>query len=287
MTGMAERRLIVSADDFGLSEEINEAIEIAHRDGLLSTASLMVAGPASVDAIRRARNLPDLRVGLHLVTIEGDATLPPAAISAIADHHGAFGTDQLDLGLRYFFSPAARRALGREIEAQYRAFSYSGLSLDHANAHKHMHLHPTIGRLLIEKGLNYGLKYVRTPFEPPGPIAGSDTPPDTFGAFALRRWTSVLRRQIHRAGLGTNDWCFGLAWTGHMSTERVSRLATRLPAGLSEIYFHPGMAKNARVAAVMPDYDHRGEFDALVSTEFRSAVTNNAVMLSDWAGSAV
>lgn len=96
------RRLIVSADDFGLSEEVNEAIEIAHRDGLLSTASLMVAGPASMDAVRRARRLPNLRVGLHLVVIEGDTALPGATINAIATPDDRFGTSQLGLGISYF-----------------------------------------------------------------------------------------------------------------------------------------------------------------------------------------
>ncbi|MCQ9155237.1 hopanoid biosynthesis-associated protein HpnK [Acidomonas methanolica] len=276
---MAERRLIVSADDFGLSEEINEAIEIAHRDGLLSTASLMVAGPASMDAVRRARRLPGLRVGLHLVVIEGESALPHEAIPAITTAENGFGTDQLRLGVQYFFSPRARSALRREIEAQFRAFALSGLTLDHANAHKHMHLHPTVGRLLIETGAGVGLRHVRTPLEPPAPLEEPDTP----GAAALRRWCGVLRRQIRRGGMTTNDWCFGLAWSGHMTTARVTGLASRLPPGLSEMYFHPATARNARLRALMPEYDHEGEFAALVSPAFRAAVRESGVRPVTWA----
>ncbi|WP_029604711.1 hopanoid biosynthesis-associated protein HpnK [Kozakia baliensis] len=281
------RQLIVSADDFGMSEEVNEAIEIAHRDGLLSTASLMVAGPASADAVRRAKRLPNLRVGLHLVVIEGETTLPGAAISAIATPDNQFGTSQLGLGIEYFFRPSARRALRREIEAQFRAFKASGLSLDHANAHKHMHLHPTVGRFLIESGLRHGLRHVRTPLEPPEPIKAVELNFDSLGDAALRRWCGVLRHQIRKAGMTTNDWCFGIAWSGHMSAGRVAGLAENLPSGLSEIYFHPATAKNAHLQALMPDYDHVGELDALVSPLFRNAVKRGNVELVGWDGAPV
>lgn len=278
------RRLIVSADDFGLSEEVNEAIEIAHRDGLLSTASLMVAGPASVDAMRRAKRLPGLRVGLHLVVIEGDTALPGATIPAIATPDDRFGTSQLGLGIDYFFRPSARRALAREIEAQFRAFVASGLRLDHANAHKHMHLHPTVGRLLIETGLHYGLRHVRTPCEPPAPLAAAETHFDSLGASALRRWCGVLRHQIACAGMTTNDSCFGLAWSGQMRAGRVAGLVPHLPKGLSELYFHPALEQNALLQSLMPDYDQRGEFDALISPELRDAVRRSGIALTDWAG---
>lgn len=278
------RRLIISADDFGLSEEVNEAIEIAHRDGLLSTASLMVSGPASMDAVRRARRLPDLRVGLHLVVIEGDTVLPGATIPAIATPDDRFGTSQLGLGMSYFFRPAARRALSREIEAQFRAFMASGIRLDHANAHKHMHLHPTVGRMMIETGQHYGLRHVRTPCEPPAPLAASETHFDSPGASALRRWCGVLRHQIARAGMTTNDSCFGLAWSGQMRAGRVAGLVPHLPQGLSELYFHPALEQNALLRRLMPDYDQRGEFDALVSHELRDAIRRSGVALTDWTG---
>ncbi|RUT24972.1 PTS cellobiose transporter [Asaia sp. W19] len=278
------RRLIISADDFGLSEEVNEAIEIAHRDGLLSTASLMVAGPASLDAVRRAKRLPNLRVGLHLVVIEGDTALPGATIPAIATPDDRFGTSQLGLGVSYFFRPAARRALAREIEAQFRAFLASGLSLDHANAHKHMHLHPTIGRLLIETGGHYGLRHVRTPSEPAGPLNAAEIHLDSLGASAMRRWCGILRHQIARAGMTTNDSCFGLAWSGQMRPGRVAGLVPHLPEGLSEMYFHPALEQNALLKRLMPYYDQRGEFDALVSPEVREAVRKSAVTLCDWSG---
>jgi len=116
------RRVIFTADDFGLSEAVNEGVERAHRDGLLTSASLMVGGEAVHDAVRRAKRLPHLRVGLHLVTIEGPSALPPTEIPDLVDGHGLFPSDQLKLGLRYFFLPHVREQLRKEIRAQFAAF---------------------------------------------------------------------------------------------------------------------------------------------------------------------
>ncbi|GAA4494837.1 hopanoid biosynthesis-associated protein HpnK [Gluconacetobacter tumulicola] len=276
------KHVIISADDFGLSEEANEAIEIAHRDGLLSTASLMVAGPAAEDAIARARRLPGLNVGLHLVVIEGPAVLPPSEIPLLVNAEGQFPSDQLDLGIRYFFRPDVRLQLAAEIEAQFAAFARTGLRLDHANAHKHMHLHPTVGKYLIESGLRHGLQAVRVPLEPPEPLIAAGTYNDSLGSAALRRWTNVLRHQARKAGLRTNDWCFGIAWSGHMTADRVAALAAHLPEGLSEIYFHPATARNALLERLMPTYDHQGELAALCSPGFRAGLAHCRAIPTSW-----
>ena len=280
------RRLIVSADDFGLSREINEAVEQAHTEGLLSTASLMVAGPAAADAVARARRLPGLHVGLHLVVIEGAPVLPPARIPLLVGADGRFPSDQLALGLRYFFRPEVRGQLAREIAAQFEAFAATGLALDHANAHKHMHLHPTVGGLLIRSGRRHGLRAMRIPHEPPAPLRAADGTADTRAAAALRLWTRVLRAQARRAGLVTNDACFGLAWSGRMTIERVARLAAHLPDGLSEIYFHPATGKNAELDRLMPGYAHEAELRTLCDPAFRRSVDRSAAMLSTWNGPA-
>jgi len=228
-------------------------VELAHRKGILTTASLMVAGPAAADAVRRARGMPGLGVGLHLVVIEGDAVLPGAA----------FGSDQLRLGIKYYFSPAGRRRLWAEIGAQYRAFAATGLRLDHANAHKHMHVHPTVGRMLIEIGREFGLQALRVPAEPPSLLLACGVTP-SLGDRALFAWTRVLRAQGRRAGLLMNDWGLGLAWSGGMTRERLLRAAPALPAGLGEIYFHPATGRNAMLTQLMPTYDHRGELATLL-----------------------
>lgn len=277
------KRAIISADDFGLSLEVNEAVEYAHRHGLLSTASLMIAGDAAQDAITRARRMPSLQVGLHLVVIEGSAVLPHEQISLITQADGWFPSSQFALGVNYFFRTKIRQQLAREIEAQFEAFARTGLRLDHANAHKHMHLHPTVGQLMITIGKKYGLNALRIPREPPTPLFyATGVRSQSLGNALLRQWTRLLRYQAHKAGIATNDWCFGLAWSGHMTTQRVAALAAHLPEGVSEIYFHPATQKNTLLNRLMPTYEHHAELKALCSSEFKNGFTHSGTLLCCW-----
>ncbi|HEX3381491.1 MAG TPA: hopanoid biosynthesis-associated protein HpnK, partial [Paraburkholderia sp.] len=164
------RGLIVTADDFGLHQRVNQAVEWAHRDGVLSAASLMIGAPAVRDAVARARELPQLRVGLHLVLADGAALIPRAAIRALLDEHGRFGDNMVRDGVRFFFLPHVRKQLAREIRAQFDAFAQTGLTLDHVNTHKHFHLHPTVLGLILAIGSEYGMKAMRLPFEANAPL---------------------------------------------------------------------------------------------------------------------
>ncbi len=253
-------RVTFTADDFGLSLAVNEAVERAHREGVLDAASLMIAGPAAANAVERARALPGLRVGLHVVVIEGPAVLPPGRIPA----------GQLRLGLRYAVNPTARRRLAAEIEAQFRAFAATGLPLGHADAHKHMHLHPVVGRLMIAIGRRFGLKRLRVPAEPPGVIAALGRSP-RLAPRALHAWAQLLRVQARRAGLESDDQVFGLAWSGHMTLPRVLGLLGRLPPGSTEIYFHPACRPDPALEALMPGYEHEAELAALLDPAVRRA----------------
>src|SRR5947208_15982364 len=232
------RQLIVCADDFGRDVAINEAVEKAHRDGILSSASLMVGAPASADAVARARRLPGLRVGLHLVLIDGRPVLAPAALSGLVRGDGRFDENQLRAAFRYFFMPGIRRVLAAEIRAQFEAFRATGLPLDHVNAHKHMHLHPSVTRLVIEIGRDFGLEAVRIPYEPV-PVLRRAYPAERYPTPPYQFWIKALRRRLRRADLRANDHVFGLAWSGAMVEERILRLIPYLPEGISEMYFHP------------------------------------------------
>ena len=258
----AGREAVFSADDFGLTESVNEAVEIAHRDGVLGRASLMVAAPAAEDAIARARRLPDLEIGLHLVLVDGDSMLGHHRLPTITAPDGRFGTEQARLGVRYFFSPAARRELADEIRAQFEAFRATGLTLHHADAHKHMHLHPTVARLMIGIGREFGLTRIRVPAEPPSVLAACGVTPGA-GARALHAWSAGLRRRASRAGLAYDDHVFGMAWSGRMTADVVEPLLNNLPPGRSEIYCHPATRRDAALRRLMPEYRHVEEFDLL------------------------
>jgi hopanoid biosynthesis associated protein HpnK len=257
-------KIIFSADDFGLTQSVNEAIEIANTKGRLTQASLMVAAPEAKDAVARAHRLPNLNTGLHLVLVDGDSMLGHAKLPNITTEDGKFGRNQTALGFKYFFSRAARRELRAEIRAQFAAYVASGLTLHHADAHKHMHLHPTVAAMMISIGKEFGLQRIRVPAEPPG-IMRTCGAQVTFSDHALYTWTKMLRAQADRAGLATDDHVFGIKWSGHMRAERIKLLLEKLPQGSTEIYFHPATYRDETLKTLMPDYEHEAELSALLS----------------------
>ncbi len=221
----------------------------------------MVAAPAAADAVARASGLPGLNVGLHLVLVDGASLLGHARLPHITQADGRFSVDQAALGVKYFFSATARRELYAEIEAQFAAFAATGLELHHADAHKHFLLHPTIASMMIKVGRRYGLKRLRVPAEPPG-IMKALGERVGFADYALYAWTRLLRWQAR--GMEMPDQVFGIKWSGHMTGERIERLLPLLPEGRSEIYFHPATVRDEVLAALMPDYEHVAEFEALL-----------------------
>ncbi len=278
--GIGDRRLIVCADDFGLDEAVNEAVERASRNGILTCASLMVGAPAAADAVARARRLPGLRVGLHLVLVDGRPVLPAAAIPALVDTTGGFRRGMVTAGFRFFFSPAVRRQLAAEIRAQFEAFRATGLVLDHVNAHKHMHLHPTVAQLLITIGRDYGLRAVRVPAEPVTALRRAGPGPGSLAAAALNApWAALLRRRVAAAGLRANDHLLGVAWSGAMTEARLLALLEALPEGVCEIYGHPAARRTAALRQAMPEYRQEEELAALLSPAVQSAIERRGIVL--------
>jgi len=281
--------LIVTADDFGLHEAVNEAVEKAARAGTLTAASLMVSAPAAADAVRRARLVPRLRVGLHLTLADGRAELPPEAIPHLVDGSGRFGgrggpRGLAHEGVRWFARPAVRRELAAEIRAQFRAFERTGLLLDHVNAHKHLHLHPTVLGLILEIGLEFGMRAMRLPAEPlwfarrcasvrrGAPAARGVPIAPVLSAAGLAPWLGLMRRRLGAAGLGYNDHVFGLAASGAMDEAALLAILERLPQGATEIYLHPATRSGEVIAPRMPAYRHADELAALLSPRIAMAM---------------
>jgi chitin disaccharide deacetylase len=277
------KRLIVTADDFGAAREVNDAVEAAHRGGILTAASLMVAAPAAADAIARARCLPSLRVGLHLVLLEGRPVLPPSALPHLTNDDGVFPTSPAALGMVIACSRAARRELAAEITAQFAAFRDSGLPLDHCNAHKHFHLHPLVGELIAAIGGRFDLRAVRLPLEPAAVLRKVARGGYTAAAAITVPFAMALRRRLATAGLATADRVFGLRWSGHMTRERLAPLIRHLPDGVSEIYLHPATGPYPGSAR---GYRYREEFEALVAPEVIAACRDSRVRLGGFADAA-
>jgi len=221
------KHLIVTADDFGRSPEINAAIERAHRAGFVAQASLMVHEPAAAQAVEIARRNPGLGVGLHLTLCAGRA----AAVSALTDESGNFAASPARAGVRYAFSPTLAEPLRHEIRAQFARFRALGFAPTYWDGHTHLHLHPTILRLTLPLAIEHGFRAMRLVREP-GPRA---LLPRIF------QWlSSAAIPHLEKAGVQFADRVFGLRDTGRMTTGVIARLLEKLPDGLSEVYFHPG-----------------------------------------------
>jgi hopanoid biosynthesis associated protein HpnK len=258
----------VTADDFGRSDAVNAAVDAAARGGILTAASLMVAAPGAADAIRRARALPELRVGLHLVLADGWAALAPAAIPGLVDRDGRFPDRMVRDGFRFFASRSLRRQLEAEIHAQFRAYERSGLALDHVNAHKHFHLHPTLLEMMLRIGRDFGMNAVRVPREPSWFVRRHG---GRWAALVndalLGPWLALLEERLRAASLAFNDQVFGLATSGRTNEAVLHSVLEQLPPGVSEIYLHPAM----------DDHAHGDELAALVSPRVRAALERAAV----------
>ena len=261
MTGL--RRLIVNADDFGRSPGINEAVIRAHREGILTTTSLMVNEPACEEAVRLARENPNLGVGLHLTLLCGHSALAPEQIPGLVTTQREFTNNPAAAGFRYFFQGKLREQLRQEIRAQFERFRATGLRLDHVNGHLHLHLHPTIFRMLMEDAVQLGIERVRLTFDPfrlnlrlaSGHLAYRALHVGIFHCLSAR-----ARPVLRARGMRHTDAVFGLLQNARVDEAYVGRLLVNLPAGDSELYSHPSLD------------EFRSEFDALISPRVREQV---------------
>jgi hopanoid biosynthesis associated protein HpnK len=241
---MSERRVIITGDDFGMSVEVNEAVEEAHRRGVLTCASLVVTGDAVDDAIARARRMPELGVGLHVALLHAPAALSKDQIAGLMDENGrGFGRQVWKTGSKIALFPNVRRQALAEIRAQFELFRKTGLALDHVDGHKHFHQHPWLLGALIALAPEYGIRAVRLPREPAfrswhaaGQIGLGRRLVDVAAHWPL---LCLMRHMLRSAGIASNDWFFGKHDGGAVGRSWLLRLLEHLPAGVSEIGLHP------------------------------------------------
>ena len=266
------RRLVVNADDFGDSPGANAAIIAAHRDGIVTSASLMVTGSAFEDAVDLARSFPSLGVGLHLVLIGDRPCLPPERIPDLVDRAGRFPDNPVTAGLRWWVRPAARDQLRAEVEAQVDRFLKTGLPLDHLNSHLHFHVHPTVFPLVLEAAEAVGVRRVRLPVEPWFSLRVDFTDPGRKITYALifGLFGRLYRRRLLERGFLILDGVFGLYQTGRLTEAYLERLLGMLPAGRFELYTHPRFDNPAG----------RAEFEALTSPKIREVIVRRGINLT-------
>jgi hopanoid biosynthesis associated protein HpnK len=266
----ALRRLIVNADDFGRSASINQAVIRAHREGILTTASLMVNEPACEEAVAIARQNPKLGVGLHLTLIHGHSALPPESIPGLVNGRKEFTNNPASAGFRYFFQRSLRAQLRQEIHAQFKRFLATGLPLDHVNGHLHLHLHPTVLRILMEDAAQLGIQRLRLTFDPFRlnlRLASGHLAYRALHAVIFHCLSARARPVLRARGLRHTSAVFGLLQNARVDEAYVSGLLAHLPAGDSELYSHPSLD------------EFRNEFDALISPRVRAQVETFGIKL--------
>lgn len=264
------RRLIVNADDFGRSASINQAVIRAHREGILTTTSLMVNEPACEEAVALARENPNLGMGLHLTLLCGHSALPPEQIPGLVNAKGEFTTNPPGAGFRYFFQRSLREPLRREIHAQFKRFHATGLPLDHVNGHLHLHLHPTVFRILMADAAQLGIKRLRLTFDPLRlnlRLASGHFAYRVLHATIFHSLSARARPVLAQRGIRHTDAVFGLLQNARVDEDYVNRLLPQLPAGDSELYSHPSLD------------EFKNEFDALISPRAQEQVRKLGIKL--------
>lgn len=264
------RRLIVNADDFGASPAINAAVLQAHREGILTSASLMVTGAAFEEAVAIARDNPRLGVGLHLTLVCGRPALPVEQVPGLVDATGAFDSNPTRAGLRWFFRPGLHPQLEAEIRSQFERFAATGLGLDHINGHLNTHLHPVVLGILLEHARAWGIRHLRLTRDPlrlNARLVGGAWGYRLSHALIFGALCAWARPRLRRAGIDCADRVFGLLQNGRVNEAFLLKLIARLPAGDSELYSHPSTG----------EFQH--ELDAFLSPRARRAIEAAGIQL--------
>jgi len=263
-------RLIVNADDFGRSGSINQAVIRAHREGVLTSASLMVNEPAAAEAVVLAKENPKLGVGLHLTLLLGHSALPAEKIPGLVNVRQEFSNNPVGVGLRYFFNRRLREQLRAEIHAQFDRFRATGLPLDHVNGHLHLHLHPVVFGILMEDAEQLGIRHLRFTRDCLGRSNRMTQGRWFYRVFhaGIHAWLSGRAREpLRRRGIKHAQITFGLLQDSHVDEDYVLKLLPELPPGDSELYSHPSLDK------------FKQEFDALVSPRVKEQIEELGIEL--------
>jgi hopanoid biosynthesis associated protein HpnK len=276
------KAIIINADDFGYSPEVNAGVIRAHREGVLTSASLMVTAQARDAAADLARDNPQLDVGLHLVLCQGTSAIPHHELGGLVDSDGRFAANPTRAGMRYFFNRKLRERIRAECRAQIeRHLNLIGY-LNHIDGHLNIHVHPVIADILIELAAEYRVPYIRLPREPvftTVALARDNFARKLTEAAIFHSLSARARRRMTERGIKSTDWLFGLHQSGNLSKNYLHGVIARLREGITELYFHPA----ADVGGLPPAPEAQIEVELLTSAGLRSALDTHSVRLTNFA----
>jgi chitin disaccharide deacetylase len=267
-------RLSVNADDFGFTRDVNSGIIEAHVRGILTATTLMANGAAFEDAVRLAKEHPTLDVGVHFVLVGGMSVAKPGRM--------------LPGSVPELIMALARRHLDIEIElrAQIERIARSGIQPTHLDTHKHTHLFPPVLHAVSRLGQEYGVRWVRRPFDLPLHGSPADVPLMTrLVSQAFRGARAQFHNKLHRHGCATTDWFAGFQITGRYGAEELIHLIEHLPEGWTEFMTHPGHCTGElRAAKTRLKESREKELRALTDPRVREALVRRGVELWSYRG---
>ena len=274
------RRLIVNADDFGLHAAVNRGILTAHTEGIVSSASLMAGGAAFDDAVRIAKQCPQLGVGVHLTLVGARPVLPVAEVSSLLDEAGDF-YGSYPLFIKRFLRGKIRLAeVERELAAQIDRVRMAGIQPSHLDSHQHLHVLPGIGGLVLDLARRFSIRAIRIPAEP---VAFIGATPATVGRLVGRGGLTMLanlfRQHAAAAGIRTSDHFYGMLAGGQLTEPALLAILRRLPPGDSELMTHPGFADESLADAFRWDYQWDAERQALTAPAVRALLAERQIRL--------
>ena len=247
------RRLIVNADDLGLTSGVNRAIVEAHQQGIVTSATMMASAPAFEDAAQRAHSVASTRtplsVGCHVVLVDGLPLSPSGRIPSLlqaANGLTRFRENLSEFAIAAFTGKLNPEQVEAEAVAQIRRLQQVGVVLSHFDTHKHVHMFPAVLRPLLRAAKACGISAVRNPFGPGDgmPLIRVATDPKLAKRFVqmsvLRSFAPNFRREVARQGLLTPDGAVGVQVTGILDLELFVSIASNIPEGTWEFVCHPG-----------------------------------------------
>lgn len=236
-------RLIVNADDFGLTAGVNRAVVELHKAGVLTSTTLMARAQASQEAIEMARSTPALGVGCHIVLVDGEPVLPAHRIPTLLDgRSGRFPASLIGFLARLSTRRIRPAQIEDEVRAQIEFLLSRGVRLTHVDTHKHTHMFPTVLCAVLRAARQYGIRAVRNPFEPAWAVHATNGAPWLRPAEVglLRRLQPVWQRIIAEEKFATTDGTIAVAGTGVLNAAMLRSLLRQLPEGTWELVTHPG-----------------------------------------------
>ena len=236
-------RLIVNADDFGLTPGVNRAILELHAAEVLTSATLMAQACATEEAVNMALAMPTLGVGCHIVLVDGAPVSDKNKIPSLVDRNTGNFHPSLGSFLKRSFTARIRSAdVEGEASAQIALLQSYGLRLTHIDTHKHIHMFPAILRSVLRAAKSAGIHAIRNPYEPVWSLNATTNAPDVRRAeiLLLRRFESKFRRIVDEEGFQTTDGAVGVLATGTLNIATVRALITAMPEGTFELVSHPG-----------------------------------------------